>query len=128
MRGERLGRAGLGWLAALVVVGAALATGVACTPDLCTRHSECPVGYTCSATAQCEIGPDAAIGAGGGDGGTTVPGNVDGGPIADLPDAAVLLDAALPGGDLDASAVIDAAPLDAGPEVDAAFLSLIDNY
>lgn len=111
------------WPAAALAALLAALVGAACTPQLCTRHSECPVGYQCSATAQCELLPETdADGGGGGDGGVVVPGQPDGGVvIGDLPDGgedaggepdAAVFDAAA---DPDASADFDAAPEDADP-------------
>ena len=113
------------WIAAALVAALAALVGTGCTPELCTRHSECPVGYQCSATAQCELRPEADA-AGGGDGGVVVPGRPDGGVvIGDLPDGgddagqpdATLADAAA---DPDASADFDAAVADASPDGAAA--------
>jgi hypothetical protein len=51
-------------IAALVVsIAAALVAG-SCTPELCTRHSDCPAGYQCSTSALCERLPDAGAGGG----------------------------------------------------------------
>ena len=128
MRCEERRRPAPTWpAAALAAFLAALAAlfGAACTPQLCTRHSECPVGYQCSATAQCELRPETDAAGGGdgdGDGGVVVPGQPDGGVvIGDLPDggedaggepdAAVFDAAANP----DASEDFDAAPADADP-------------
>jgi hypothetical protein len=88
-----------GSFALAIAVGALVVAG--CTPDLCTRNSECPTGYACSSRAQCERLPDAATaasddagGGGGPDSGSS--------PILDAavefdagPDAAVDVDAAL---------------------------------
>jgi hypothetical protein len=135
MRSERA-RQGRGpaWTAAALVAALAALVGPACTPELCTRHSECPVGYQCSATAQCELRPEADA-AGGGDGGVVVPGQPDGGVvIGDLPDGggddagepdAALADAAA---DPDASEDFDAAVADAAPDGDAADPPLVGHF
>lgn len=123
MRSEGARRPAPAWPAAALAAALAALLAAACTPELCTRHSECPVGYQCSAAAQCELLPEVGADGGGGDGGVVVPGQPDGGVvIGDLPDGgedaggepdAALADAAA---DPDASADLDAAAVGAAPD------------
>jgi hypothetical protein len=90
MPGKRRAAAALAALAVAFGASALALAGPGCTPQLCTRNSECPAGYGCSSRAQCERLPDAASGGGDAGGGETI----DAGTGTPIFDGAVDFDAA----------------------------------
>lgn len=90
MPGRRRAAVALAAIAVGLGLSALAFAAAGCTPQLCTRNSECPVGYACSSRAQCERLPDAATG--GGDAGGGQP--IDAGTGTPIFDGAVDYDAA----------------------------------
>jgi len=65
------GRLGTGLAAALAIALALRATG--CTPELCLRNSDCPIGLVCLVDGSCGVAPtpgEAEIDAGAADAST----------------------------------------------------------
>lgn len=107
------GRSGAGLLAARALAIAIAMVAAACNEGLCTRTSECDVGFVCTPEALCEPAPDASPSA---DASPTA----DGGGPADASGAdASGADASLADADLADADTGDPFDLDAGVDLAA---------